>query len=332
MNNELPLEDDTFDDEIANAPNPFWTFINGQSVRVQTKFNRPIITQKRRPKTRTKRFYTEDELKKYNHRELRKIIKDNKLTYGKKETKKVFIDILLKQPIIIKEDFIEIEKSERIENIQEEHLLRKKKYEITKIKLEKMIEDKKIQKEEKIKVFFNTDNYEYKISNRGYYIKINKNNNTQQIKKIKNKFNISEGRQNINLLQGKGGVLVANNFIRKVKKNEEVYHIDKDKNNNDVNNLLIVERGFHIVIQQNIKKIVKGKKGHIQHLKNNKYKFKYLVNRNEFSKTFETKEEAERAQAEYEEKIDDIENPFNSLSVLNLSFHSGKELKKVEIK
>lgn len=329
--NQLPLEDNTFDDEIANAPNPFWTFINGQSVRVQSKFNRPIITQKRRPKTRTKRFYTEDELKKYTYDDLYRISKFNSIyTYNKKRSKKIFIELLIKKPIEIPH-LTKLEENEKQKNIMSSTLEAKKRYNEVKEKIEKLINNKKIQTEEKFIKIHESDKTIYEISNFGRTRLFDKKTNKYSKPKTKVNRNYQIYKKKTLIKNYNTPQLIANNFIRKMKDNEKIYFIDNNEKNFNVNNLLILTMSDIAIIKKVGVKNIKNKKGYIQKTKNG-YNFRYIVNRNDFSKLFETKEEAERAQAEYQEKIDDIENPFNSLSVLNLSFHSEKELKKVEIK
>lgn len=329
--NELPTEKEGIMTPEASNYNPFWTFINNKSVRIKNNFDRPIITQKRRPKIRTKRFYTENELKTYKQKDLLRIATFNNIKYEKKNRQKQkIIELLLKKPIQIPH-LTNIEETEKKENVKNEVLEVKKRYEEVKEKINEMITNKEIQTEEKFIKVYETDIKIYELSN--FNRKRIFNKKKQKYNKptlVKNQmYSIFNNKKIIHSTYM--SKFIANNFIRKVKDNENIYNIDRNKFNNNVNNLLILLRSEILIITKIGIGEEKNKKGGISKM-GNAYVFRYLVNKNAFSKSFNTKEEAKTAQLEYQKKIDDIENPFNSLSVLDLSFHTGKTLKKIEIK
>lgn len=330
--NQLPSEDLDLD-EMFYSDYPEQRPLNNFSLRAQTKFNRPIITQKRKPKTRTKRFYTEDELNTYKQKDLLRIATFNNIKYPKKEQQKQkIIELLLNKPIQIPH-LTELEETEKQENVLSFALEAQKRNQEVKQKINELIANKEIQTEEKFMKAFETDKRIYEISNfnrkRIYNKKLQKYNKPSLIKEDNFNTGVIIDNKKIKIYVPS---FIANNFIRKMKENETAYHIDNDKKNNNVNNLIILTRSEVLISKNTGKGEKKGKTASIVKEKStNNYTLRYSVNKNIFGRTFTTEEEALRAKQEYMEKIDDIENPFNALSVLDLSFHSGKTLKKVEI-
>lgn len=76
--------------------------------------------------------------------------------------------------------------------------------------------------------------------------------------------------------------LVFEHFVRKIKPNEEVHHLDQNKQNNDVSNLVAMDCGQHRRLHMNGNTYAKGKK-------NDQWKRKISISKIGFKHSEQTK-------------------------------------------
>jgi len=322
--NDLPYEGS--DDELSDFP------YEG-SVSKPKRY-------KRKKRTKRKIATRMEDLKGYNREKLRSIINANNFSVNFKkvnsvnELKKIIIDNALDINKIYRYQY-ELNPKEKPENITQERWSRTYKKKLLEEYIEEKIKKKRIYTNIVEKKIFETDNYNFFIVSNGYLKSVDKNNNEISMKKITNPWiTISADGQKFS--QSSNAVF-AENFLFGYNKNKnDIYKIDGNEKNYNVNNLLILPKNYKKVLTQTSKKKDINKKASIRKIYNpgsKKYTYvlTYFINNNKFSKTFYSEKEVKDAQALYQRYIDDIENPLSETKAMILPFHR-KKIKDVEKK
>jgi hypothetical protein len=293
--------------------------------------------QNRKRKTRRKIATSIDDLKGFSREKLVSIIHNNGYhSTTSRDNIKVLSEMIIDKAMDINKKHIhQFAKAER--NIEEHKNIQTKSFNNRQLQHNLLLEYIEKQKGKKyyhtqetyIKINIPHEIYEWFVSNYGNLKKINKRLRNERIKPIKYVMYIGGTNTSPQI----GAMLVAKHFyFGYKKKNNDIFHIDGNKNNNHINNLLILPKGSLQKLSQSHKQHMKGKKGSIElykKKKGNTYSFRYMINKNRFGKTFKTLEEAKQAQQEYIKHIDDIENPLSETKATLLFFHK-KKIKRVE--